>query len=194
MEPSLTACLPSRVDFPPHQPPRPRYYQQYIPGLLTEQEALFYTTGRYNKESCGDWKMDNREQRGLALAALYRIEQKDGKYIVLGGLSLFPPDVLDYRIEQKDGKYIVPSQSGNGTTYAAHPNQFLGRRPSSWAKGRFWAKPLRPPPEVSQGKSLGMVGRAHPTKDREVPPILSHEPTALCKQNSCDNHGRKLFP
>jgi len=28
------------------------------------------------------WKMDTREQRGLALAALYRIEQVDGKYIV----------------------------------------------------------------------------------------------------------------
>jgi transposase len=36
--------------------------------------------------------MNDREQRGLALAALYRIEQKDGKW-------------------------IVPSQKGNGSTY-----------------------------------------------------------------------------
>jgi hypothetical protein len=36
--------------------------------------------------------MNDREQRGLALAALYRIEQADGKY-------------------------VVPSQGGNGTTH-----------------------------------------------------------------------------
>jgi transposase len=41
--------------------------------------------------------MNDREQRGLALAALYRIEQKDGKY-------------------------IVPSQKGNGDTYTVDPN------------------------------------------------------------------------
>jgi hypothetical protein len=40
--------------------------------------------------------MGDREQRELALAALYRIEEKDGKY-------------------------IVPSQSGDGTTYMADP-------------------------------------------------------------------------
>jgi hypothetical protein len=37
--------------------------------------------------------MDTREQRGLALAALYRIERGE------------------------DGKWVVPSQSGNGTKY-----------------------------------------------------------------------------
>jgi transposase len=40
--------------------------------------------------------MSDREQRGLAIAALYRIEQVDGKY-------------------------VVPSQSGNGTKYIVDP-------------------------------------------------------------------------
>ena len=42
--------------------------------------------------------MNDREQRGLALAALYRIEQKDGKW-------------------------IVPSQTGDGTTYVVDPEK-----------------------------------------------------------------------
>jgi transposase len=41
--------------------------------------------------------MNDREQRGLALAALYRIEPKDGKW-------------------------IVPSQTGNGTRYEVDPS------------------------------------------------------------------------
>ena len=42
--------------------------------------------------------MNDREQRGLALAALYRIEQVDGKW-------------------------LVPSQKGNGTTYEVDPER-----------------------------------------------------------------------
>jgi len=42
--------------------------------------------------------MDTREQRGLALAALYRIEQVEGKY-------------------------IVPSQTGDGRTYTVDPEK-----------------------------------------------------------------------
>ena len=42
--------------------------------------------------------MNDREQRGLALAALYRIDRKD------------------------DGRYVVPSQTGNGSTYVVDPD------------------------------------------------------------------------
>jgi transposase len=65
---------------------------------LTEQEPTLYTIGRYKKESFEDWKMNDREQRGLALAALYRIDKVGGKY-------------------------IVPSQKGDGTTYVVDPEK-----------------------------------------------------------------------
>jgi hypothetical protein len=42
--------------------------------------------------------MDTREQRGLALAALYKIDRQD------------------------DGTYLVPSQSANGTKYTVNPD------------------------------------------------------------------------
>ena len=42
--------------------------------------------------------MDTREQRGLALAALYRIDRND------------------------DGKWVVPSQTGNGERYEVDPS------------------------------------------------------------------------
>jgi hypothetical protein len=57
---------------------------------------MLYANGRYKKETCGGWKMDDREQRGLAIAALYRIDQVDGKY-------------------------VVPSQWGDGTRYIVDP-------------------------------------------------------------------------
>ncbi len=59
---------------------------------MTEQEPISHTIGRYKTESYGAGKISDREQRGLAIAALFRIDKKDGKY-------------------------VVPSQSGNGERY-----------------------------------------------------------------------------
>src|SRR6266581_3027267 len=90
MAPSRAASLP--VAFSPRQSPRQEFLQQYIPGLLTDQEPELYTVNRDYRGNTEVWKMNDREQRGLALAALYRIEQQDGKW-------------------------LVPSQTGNGTRY-----------------------------------------------------------------------------
>src|SRR5258708_7811725 len=68
------------------------FYQKYIPGLLTEPGSKVYTLSSEFNPLFEVAKMSDRGQRGLALAALYRIEPKDGKW-------------------------LVPSQTGNGERY-----------------------------------------------------------------------------
>ena len=60
---------------------------------MTEQADILYTDGRYKIGSGETWKMNTREQRGLAIAALCRI------------------------VKDEAGGYRVPSQRGDGTIY-----------------------------------------------------------------------------
>ena len=84
MEPSRSVCLR------PLASPPVKLYQKYIPGFLTEQDPSVYTLNRYSKGDIEVGTMEPREQRGLMIAAVCRIEQKNGFW-------------------------VVPSQTGNGS-------------------------------------------------------------------------------